>query len=69
MSIETTIASAVGKIGEFQDVQRLIERKEGFSAPLLTQTQTAPPVQTAISTLLIALVVCAYCAFRPSVPT
>lgn len=33
MSIETTIVSAVGKIGEFQDVQRLIERKEGYFRP------------------------------------
>jgi stage V sporulation protein K len=33
MSIELTIASAITKIGEIQDVQRLIERKEGFFRP------------------------------------
>jgi SpoVK/Ycf46/Vps4 family AAA+-type ATPase len=33
MSIETTIVSAIAKIGELQDVQRLIERNEGYFRP------------------------------------
>jgi Holliday junction resolvasome RuvABC ATP-dependent DNA helicase subunit len=33
MSIETTIVSAIAKIGELQDVQRLMERNEGYFRP------------------------------------
>lgn len=42
MSIETTIASAIGKIGEIQDVQRLVERQESYFRPTAYPVQDGP---------------------------
>ena len=42
MSIETTIASAVGKIGEIQDVQRLVERQESYFRPTVYPDPDGP---------------------------